>query len=82
MTTTNKDITNFLEEQGISYNPIRMLNLLGKLDHEDLGDLLNAMQDSYWAGEDSRSKYSKSQFNEGYDKGYADGYSDGFATEE
>lgn len=82
MTTINKDITNFLDEQGIDYNPIRMMNLLGKLDHEDLEDLLNAMQDSYWAGEDSLSEYSKSQFNEGYDKGYADGYSYGFATEE
>lgn len=45
MTTINKDITNFLEEQGIGYNPIRMMNLLGKLDHEDLEDLLNAMED-------------------------------------
>ena len=45
MTTINKDITNFLEEQGISYNPIRMMNLLGKLDHEDLEDLLNILQD-------------------------------------
>ena len=57
MTTSHKDITNFLEEQGIargpsasgavlsSYNPIRMMNLLGKLDHEDLEDLLNAMED-------------------------------------
>lgn len=82
MTTIHKDITNFLEEQGIGYNPIRMLNLLGKLDHEDLEDLLNAMQDLYEYGEISTSKYSKSQFDKGYDEGYADGYSDGFATEE
>ena len=47
MTTINKDITNFLEDQGISYNLIRMLNILGKLDHEDLEDLLNILQDCY-----------------------------------
>lgn len=70
MTTINKDITNFLEEQGISYNPIRMLNLLGKLDHEDLEDLLNAMQDLYEAGEDSSSKYSQSKLDKRYDEGY------------
>ena len=70
MTTIHKDITNFLEEQGISYNPIRMLNLLGKLDHEDLEDLLNILDDAVNKPEDSWER--SHQWQEGYDKGYSD----------
>lgn len=70
MTTIHKDITNFLEEQGISYNPIRMLNLLGKLDHEDLEDLLNILDDAVNEPEDSWER--SQQWQEGYDKGYED----------
>lgn len=77
MTTTNKDIMTFLDYQGISYNPIRMMILLGKLDHEDLEDLINTLQDSYETGESSTRKYARSQYDRGYDKGYTDGYSNG-----
>ena len=85
MTTTNKDITNFLEEQGIGYNPIRMLNLLGKLDHEDLEDLLNAMLDLYKAGEEEAGEeeageeeagedsYHGSDYKRSYDNGFIAG---------
>lgn len=43
MITTNKDITYFLDEKGIGYNPVQMMILLGKLDHEDLEYLLNVL---------------------------------------
>ena len=82
MTTISKDITNFLEEQGIArgpsvsgavlsrYNPIRMMLLLGKLDHEDLEDLLNILDDAVNKPEDSWER--SQQWQEGYDKGYSD----------
>lgn len=75
MTTTNKDITNFLDDQGIDCNPIRMMNLLGKLDHEDLEDLLNAMQDLYKAGEEEAygDSYHGSDYKRSYDNGFVAG---------
>ena len=80
MTTINKDITNFLEEQGIGYNPIRMLNLLGKLDHEDLEDLLFVLEELGENSESYDSGYAAGK-SDAYDKGYADGYDDGCESE-
>lgn len=82
MTTIHKDITNFLDEQGISYNPTRMLNLLGKLDHEDLEDLLNILDDSYKAGDEESCGYNESIRQRGYDEGYSDGYDAALGVEE
>ena len=47
MTTTTKDITEYLDVKGIDYNPIRLSTLLSKLDWEQLEDLLNIIKDSY-----------------------------------
>ena len=52
MTTTTKDITNFLDVSAIGYNPIRMVALLEKLDCDNLEDLLNAFEDVYASGQD------------------------------
>lgn len=53
MTTTTKDITEYLDMEDISYNPIRLSTLLSKLDWEQLEDLLNIIKDSYKEGEAS-----------------------------
>ena len=50
MTTTTKDITEYLDVKGIDYNPIRLSALLSKLDWEELEDLLNIIEDSYDEG--------------------------------
>ena len=50
MTTTTKDITEYLDIKGIDYNPIRLSTLLSKLDWEELEDLLNIIEDSYDEG--------------------------------
>lgn len=50
MTTTTKDITEYLDVKGIDYNPIRLSTLLSKLDWEGLEDLLNLIKDSYDEG--------------------------------
>ena len=50
MTTTTKDITEYLDFKGIDYNPIRLSTLLSKLDWEQLEDLLNIIKDSYDKG--------------------------------
>ena len=50
MTTTTKDITEYLDVKGIDYNPIRLSTLLSKLDWEQLEDLLNIIKDSYDKG--------------------------------
>ena len=50
MTTTTKDIIEYLDVKGIDYNPIRLSALLSKLDWEDLDDLLNIIKDSYEEG--------------------------------
>ena len=80
MTTISKDITNFLDEQGISYNPTRMLNLLGKLDHEDLEDLLFVLEELGENSESYASGYAEGK-SDAYDKGYTDGYDDGCESE-
>ena len=50
MTTTTKDITEYLDVKGIDYNPIRLSALLAQLDWEQLEDLLNIIKDSYDKG--------------------------------
>ena len=50
MTTTTKDITEYLDVKGIDYNPIRLSTLLSKLDWEELDDLLDVIKDSYEEG--------------------------------
>lgn len=50
MTTTTKDITEYLDVKGIDYNPIQLSTLLSKLDWEQLEDLLNIIKDSYDKG--------------------------------
>ena len=50
MTTTTKDITEYLNVKGIYYNPIRLSTLLSKLDWEELEDLLGIIEDSYDKG--------------------------------
>jgi hypothetical protein len=47
MTTTTKDITEYLDRKDIAYNPFRLSALLSKLDWEQLEDLLNIIKDSY-----------------------------------
>lgn len=51
MTTTIKDITEYLDVKGIDYNPIRLSTLLAQLDWEQLEDLLNIIKDSYEEGQ-------------------------------
>jgi len=51
MTTTTKDITEYLDVKGIDYNPIRFSALLSQLDWEQLEDLLNIIKDSYEEGQ-------------------------------
>ena len=96
MTVCIKDITNLLDNHAIDYNCIRIMNLLGKLDYEDLEDLLNAMQDLlnamqdllnamqdlYEAGEHEGIYEMEKRCQEHYDRGYSEGYNDGFTTEE
>ena len=50
MTTTTKDITEYLDVKGIDYNPSLLSTLLSKLDWEQLEDLLNIIKDSYEEG--------------------------------
>jgi hypothetical protein len=50
MTTTSKDITEYLDVKGIDYNPIRFSALLAQFDWEQLEDLLNIIKDSYDEG--------------------------------
>ena len=50
MTTTFKDITEYLDVKGIDYNPIQLSTLLSKLDWEELDDLLGIIEDSYDKG--------------------------------
>ena len=50
MTTTTKDITEYLDVKGIDYNPIRLSALLSCLECEQLEDLLNIIKDSYEEG--------------------------------
>ena len=50
MTTTIKDITEYLDVKGIDYNPILLSALLSKLDWEELEDLLGIIEDSYDKG--------------------------------
>ena len=50
MTTTTKDITEYLDVNGIDYNPIRFSALLSQLDWEQLDDLLGIIEDSYDKG--------------------------------
>ena len=50
MTTTFKDITEYLDVKGIDYDPIRLSALLSKLDWEELEDLLDIIEDSYDKG--------------------------------
>ena len=50
MTTTTKDITEYLDVKGIDYIPIRFSALLSQLDWEQLEDLLNIIKDSYDKG--------------------------------
>ena len=50
MTTTTKDITEYLDVKGIDYNPIRFSTLMAQLDWEQLEDLLNIIEDSYDEG--------------------------------
>ena len=50
MTTTTKDITEYLDVKGIDYNPIRFSALLAQLDWEELEDLLGIIEDSYDKG--------------------------------
>lgn len=50
MTTTFKDITEYLDVKGIDYNPIRLRALLSCLECEQLEDLLNIIKDSYEEG--------------------------------
>lgn len=73
MTTISKDITEYLDNKGIDYNPIRFRALLAHLDWEQLEDLLYAFKDVFAAGTEEMSSYAQ---------GYDDGYDDGFSTEE
>ena len=50
MSTTTKDITEYLDVKCIDYNPIRFSALLSQLDWEQLEDLLNIIKDSYEEG--------------------------------
>ena len=50
MTTTTKDITEYLDVKDVDYNPIRFSALLAQLDWEQLEDLLNIIKDSYDKG--------------------------------
>ena len=50
MTTTTKDITEYLDVNRIDYNPIRLSTLLSKLDWEQLEALLTIITDSYEEG--------------------------------
>ena len=50
MTTTTKDITEYLDVKGIDYNPIRFSALLAQLDWEQIEDLLNIIKESYEEG--------------------------------
>ena len=50
MTTTTKDITEYLDVKGIDYDPIRFSALvaqLAQLDWEQIEDLLNIIKESY-----------------------------------
>ena len=71
MTTTTKDITEYLDVKGIDYNPIRLSTLLSKLDWEQLEDLLNIFRDLH--------DYSDG-FDRGYSEGHAEGYDQGFVA--
>lgn len=76
MTTTTKDITEYLDVKGIDYNPIRLSALLAQLDWEQLEDLLNVLQDAYASGENEGMSDNYSSYQNGYDQGYADGQED------
>ena len=71
MTTTFKDITEYLDVKGIDYNPIRLGALLAQLDWEQLEDLLNIFRDLH--------DYSDG-FDRGYSEGHAEGYDQGFVA--
>ena len=71
MTTTTKDITEYLDVKGINYNLIRLSALLSKLDRKELEDLLNIFHDLH---DDSDGFYR------GYSEGHAEGYDQGFGA--
>ena len=71
MTTTIKDITEYLDVKGVYYNPIRLSALLAQLDWEQLEDLLNIFRDLH--------DYSDG-FDRGYSEGHAEGYDQGFVA--
>ena len=71
MTTTIKDITEYLDVKGIDYNSIRLSALLAQLDCEQLEDLLNIFRDLH--------DYSDG-FDRGYSEGHAEGYDQGFVA--
>ena len=71
MTTTTKDITEYLDVKGIDYNPIQLSALLAQLDWEQLEDLLNIFRDLH--------DYSDG-FDRGYSEGHAEGYDQGFVA--
>ena len=71
MTTTTKDITEYLDVKGVDYNPIRLSALLARLDWEQLEDLLNIFRDLH--------DYSDG-FDRGYSEGHAEGYDQGFVA--
>ncbi len=77
MTTTFKDITEYLDVKGIDYNPIRLSTLLSKLDWEQLEDLLYTLKDVFAAGTEEMSSYAQG-YSEGYDDGYSEGYDDSY----
>ena len=71
MTTTIRDITSFLEEEDISFNPIRMDWLLGKLTHEELEDFLYLLEEA---------NDSSDAWDRGYSEGHTEGYDEGFVA--
>ena len=71
MTTTTKDITEYLDVKGIDYNPVHFSALLSQLDWEQLEDLLNIFRDLH--------DYSDG-FDRGYSEGHAEGYDQGFVA--
>lgn len=75
MTTTTKDITEYLDMKDIEYNPIRFTTLLSRLDWEQLEDLLSILKDISLSSEYSFIYNEVKQ--RGYDQGYEDGYANG-----
>lgn len=81
MTTTNKDITNLLDEKCISYRDSELQRLLEKLDYDDLSLLHYLFTEVDGRPEAYERGYDNGDYD-GYERGWQEGYDQALREEE